>query len=235
MAVPQERPSRFPSRRELLRILLAAASLIIVMTVTLGLDLSPGLDVKVGSLAPADIRAPRAITFTNEILTDEARKAAAAAVPPQYDYTTERAITIANEQLGAFAKRVALLDTAFSADTSAEERQGILDTFVPTISDEGGTVLQTLKPERWSSVRSEAARVLDLTERNELRDTEVAQARASLSGQMAGDLSQGERTLAADLVSPLLVPNSSFSQDRTDQEKQKEAAAVPPVVETIAQ
>jgi putative nucleotidyltransferase with HDIG domain len=235
MTSPQPRPPRLPSRRELVRILVAAASLIIVMTVTLGLDLSPGLDVKVGSLAPSDISAPRAVTFTNDVLTAQARKAAADAVPPQYDFTTERAITIANEQLGAFAKRVALLDTAFAPDTSAEERQSILDTFVPTISAEGATVLQTLKPERWAPVRSEAARALDLTERNELRDTEVAQARAGLSGQMAGDLTDGERALAADLVGPLLVPNSSFSEERTSQEKEKQAAAVAPVVESIAQ
>jgi cyclic-di-AMP phosphodiesterase PgpH len=235
MTAPQPRPPRFPSRRELARILVAAASLTIVMTITLGLDLSPGLDVKVGSLAPTDIRAPRAITFTNDVLTEEARKAAADAVGPQYDYTTERAITITNEQLAAFARRVALLDTAFSPDTSAEDRQGILDTFIPTISDEAGTALQTLKPERWAPLRSEAARVLDLTERDELRDTEVAQARAGLSGKMAGDLSDGERTLAADLIGPLLVPNSSFSQEQTDIEKGKRAAAVPPVVESIAQ
>ena len=235
MTAPQPRAPRFPSRRELVRILAAAASLIAVMTVTLGLDLSPGLDVKVGSLAPADIRAPRAITFTNEVLTAQARKAAADLVPPQYDFTTGRAITIANEQLTAFTRRVALLDTAFSPDTSAEERQGILDTVVPTISDEGATVLQTLPPERWVSIRAEAARVLDLVERTELRDTEVAQARAGLSGQMAGDLTDSERALAADLVGPLLVPNSSFSEDRTNQEKDKQAAAVSPVVESIAQ
>jgi membrane-associated HD superfamily phosphohydrolase len=210
MAEPQQRPPRFPSRRELGRILAAAASLIVVMTVTLGLDLSPGLDVKVGSLAPADIAAPRADTFTNEDLTAEARQAAADAVGPQYDFTTERAITITNEQLAAFARRVNLLDTAFSPDTSAEERQGILDTFVPTISDEAGTVLQTLDPKRWAPIRSEAARVLDLTERNELRDTEVAQARAGLSGQMAGDLMDGERTLSSVLFGPVLFPNISL-------------------------
>ena len=235
MAAPAQRAPRFPSRRELGRILAAAAALIAVMTITLGLDLSPGLDVKVDSLAPSDIAAPRAITITNSVLTDQARKAASDRVPPQYDFTTERAITIANEQLAAFTRRISLLDTAFSPDTSADERQGILDTFVPTISDEGGTVLQTLKPDRWAPIRSEAARVLDLVERTELRDTEVAQARASLEGQMAGDLTEGERALAADLVAPLLVPNSSFSQDRTNQEKEKQAAAVSPVVENIAQ
>lgn len=235
MTAPQPRPSRFPSRRELTRILAAAGSLIVAMTVTLGLDLSPGLDVKVGSLAPTDIRAPRAITFTNEVLTEQARKEAADRVPPQYDFTSERAITIANEQLAAFTRKIAILDTAFSPDTSADERQGILDTFLPTIDDEAGTVLQTLPPERWAPLRTEAVRVLDLTERNQLRDTEVAQARARLSEQMAGDLSHGERTLAAELVAPLLVPNSSFSEERTAQEKAKQAAAVPPVVEEILQ
>jgi putative nucleotidyltransferase with HDIG domain len=235
MMAPLPRPSRFPNRRELTRILAAAASLIVVMTVTLGLDLSPGLDVKVGSLAPTDIRAPRAITFTNEVLTEKERKAAADLVPPQYDFTSERAITIANEQLTAFTRKIAILDTAFSPDTSSEERQGILDTFLPTLGDDAGTVLQTLPPERWAPLRTEAVRVLDLTERNELRDTEVAQARARLSEQMAGDLSDGERTLAAELVAPLLVPNSSFSEERTAQEKARQAAAVAPVVESIAQ
>jgi putative nucleotidyltransferase with HDIG domain len=229
------RPSRFPSGRELLRIAVAASALIVLMTVTLGLDLSPGLDVNVGSLAPTDIRAPRAITFTNDVLTEAAREAAANAVEPQYDYTTERAITIASEQLTAFTRRVSPLDTAFSPQTSSAERQAFLDTILPTLSADAATVLQTLPAERWAPVRTEAARVLDFTERNELRDTEVAQARERLSSQMAGGLSDGERTLAAELIAPLLVPNSSFSADLTQQKKDKAAAAVPDVVDTIAQ
>jgi len=234
VATPLLEPSRFPSGRELLRIAVAASALIVVMTVTLGLDLSPGLDVRVGSLAPADIRAPRALTFTNDVLTEQARQAAADAVPPQYDYTTERAITIASEQLTAFTRRASPLDTAFAPQTTPAQRQAFLDTVLPTLTDDAATVLQTLSPERWAPVRTEAARVLDLTERNELRDTEVAQARERLSGQMAGGLSDGERVLAAELIGPLLVPNSSFSQDLTQQEKDKRAAAVPDAVDTIA-
>ena len=48
-----------PDGRELFRLIVAGASLVLVMTLTLGIDLSPGLDVKVGDLAPTDIRAPR--------------------------------------------------------------------------------------------------------------------------------------------------------------------------------
>jgi cyclic-di-AMP phosphodiesterase PgpH len=234
-ASPPTTKARLPDRRELLRLVVAASSLILVMTFTLGLDLSPGLNVKVGDLAPSDIRAPRALTFTNDILTAKARDAARLAVTPQYDYTTERAITIAAGQLALFTKQVAPLDTAFAPETSAEERQALLDALLPGLSDDARTVLQTLKPERWPSIRTESARVLDVTERGELRDTEVAQARERLSAQMAGELTDGERILAAELIGPLLVPNSSFSADRTQQERDKQAAAVEPVIEHIVQ
>lgn len=226
---------RLPDRRELIRILLAAGTLIGVMTMALGLDFSPGLDVRVGDLAPTDIRAPRALTYTNEILTEEAREEARLLVEPQYDYTSERAITIAAEQLAAFTRRVAPLDTAFAPGTSAEERQALLDLVLPGLTDDGRAALQTLPAERWAPLRTEAARVLDVTERNELRDTEVAQARERLPAQMAGDLSDGERILAAELIGPLLVPNSSFSATLTQQERDRRAAAVPPVVENIVQ
>ena len=81
----------------------------------------------------------------------------------------------------------------------------------------------------------EAARVLDVTERAELRDSEVAEARARLASQMAGGLSDGERNLASELIGPLLVPNSSFSADLTEQERDRQEAAVQPVVEQIVQ
>ena len=226
---------RLPDRRELVRILLAAGTLIAIMTLALGLDFSPGIDVRVGALATSDIRAPRALTYTNEILTEEARQQARQAVTPQYDYTSERAITIAAEQLAAFTRRVAPLDTAFAPETSAEERQSLLDLVLPTLTDDASAVLQTLPAERWAPLRTEAARVLDLTERNELRDTEVAQTRERLSSLMAGDLSDGERVLAAELIGPLLVPNSSFSATLFQQEQDRQAAAVPPVVEDIVQ
>ena len=232
-ASPERR--RLPDRRELVRLLLAAGTLIALMTIALGLDFSPGLDVRVGDLAPNDIRAPRALTYTNEILTEEAREEARLLVEPQYDYTSERAITIAAEQLAAFTRRVAPLDTAFAPDTTPEERQALLDLVLPSLTDDARAVLQTLPAERWAPLRTEAARVLDVTERNELRDTEVAQARERLPAQMAGDLSDGERILAAELIGPLLVPNSSFSATNTQQERDRKAADVAPVVENIVQ
>jgi cyclic-di-AMP phosphodiesterase PgpH len=224
-----------PSRREIGRLAAVAGSLIVAMTVVLGVDLSPHVSYKVGDLAQTDIKAPKSLTFTNEVLTDAARQAARNAAAPQYDFTSDGAIAIAAEQLALLANRVAPLDTAFEPKTSAAVRQSLIDAFLPKLTTESQALLQTLTPERWTAVRTEASRVLDVTERTELRDNAVAVARLRLSQQMAGDLSDGERRLAAEIIAPLLVPNSSFSEALTARERDVAAAAVAPVIDDIVQ
>ena len=223
-----------PNRRELVRLVASVLALVFTLTVMLGADLAPApTQFAVGDLVTSDIRAPRAMTFTNSVLTARARQEARDAVPPQYDYTTERAIAIAATQLGAFGNEVATLDSAFSDTTAADQRQAILQTAIPALSKEARATLQTLDAKRWVAVRTEAARILDATERAELRDTEVAVVKERLSEQMAGGLSDGERRLAAELIAPLVVPNSSFSDQLTRQEQDRRAAAVQPVVESV--
>jgi cyclic-di-AMP phosphodiesterase PgpH len=224
-----------PTRRDLFRLTAIAGTLVLAMTAILAVDLSPRLDLQVGDLAPTDIKAPKALTFTNEVLTAEAQQEARDNVDPQYDFTSERAITISTTQLGAFGQRVAPLDTAFDAKTGPEQRQTILNEALPDLSAEARSVLLTLDAKRWEAVRTEAARVLDVTERTELRDTEAADARLHISEQLAGGLSDSERRLAGELIASLLVPNSSFSQDLTNQAKDRAAAAVPPVVDRFVQ
>lgn len=221
------------TRREAGRLAVAAIALIVAMTVILGADFSPQqTDIGVGALVPSDIAAPRALTFENPTLTAAARQAAADAVPPQYDFTTERAITIAAAQDNAFALSVRRLDTAFDPATTAIQRKLILDNVAGGLSTASADFLRTMEPSRWVPIRTEAARVLDFTERVELRDTQVATVQANLSAQMAGGLSQPERMLAAELIAPLVVPNSSFSQILTQQVKDQQAAAVAPVTQT---
>jgi putative nucleotidyltransferase with HDIG domain len=235
VSVSSNQARTLPTRRELARLIAAFGGLVLVMTLTLGLDLSPGLALKSGDLASSDIVAPRALNYTNDLLTSQARQAARLAVDPQYDYASERAITIAAEQLSAFTRRVAQLDTAFAPQTTTEERQAILDGVLPGLSAGARAALLSLEPRRWTAVRTEAARVLDTTERNELRDTQLAETKQRLSAQMAGGLSDEERGLAAELIAPLVVPNSSFSETLTQQERDRAEAAVPPVIESIVQ
>lgn len=219
------------------RLAIAAAILVVALTAILGADILPQQPFRVteGALAPRDLVAPRAVDFESEVQTADARTAARAAVEPQYDFTTENAIAIAAEQQVAFERRVLQIDTTFSAKLSVASQATLLQTAVPDLSTAARTTLVGLDAAGWAVVRTEAARVLDATERTELRDSEVADARSRLSGRMAGGLDEAERMLAAELISPLLVPNSTFSEELTAQARDRAAEAVAQVRVSILQ
>ena len=197
------------TRRDLARLLVAAILLILALTTMLAVDVAPGgLGFQVGTIAQESIRAPRALTYSSEILTQQARADAADAVAPQYDYSPERAADIATQQGTAFGQEVTGVDAAFASNLSVLNRQTLLETAVPGLTEPSASVLSTLDPQRWLVVRNEAARVLDEIERTELRDTDLATQRQFLSGRIQAGLTADERTLAIELISPLIVANS---------------------------
>jgi putative nucleotidyltransferase with HDIG domain len=225
------------TRGDVPRIAIAAGILVLALAAILGADIlpQPPLDVTAGQLASRDIVAPRAIEFDSTIQTDAARAAASAAIPPQYTFTTENAIAIAAAQQIAFEARVSRVDATFSAPLNADNRKALLQIAVPDLSDGAQKTLVGLDAARWAAVRTESARILDATLRSELRDTEVADTRTRLSGLMAGGLDEAERMLAAELISPLVVPNSTFSDELTSAARAKAAESVTPVTVTIRQ
>ena len=236
--LPQRAPvlARF-TRNDASRAAVAATVLILILTAILAVDLLPSapVDYRVGELVREDIAAPKAISFTSSTLTDQARTAARAGVPLQFDFTADKAIAIANEQANAFNDRVRRVDTAFATDLKAAERIALLETAVPDLSDTTQATLEKIDAPRWAAIRTEAARVLDATERTELRDTQAAETRATIESRMGGDLDEAERMLAAEIIRPLIVANSSFSQTLTDQAKDRAAENVQPVEVDIAQ
>ena len=133
------------------------------------------------------------------IRTAEAREAAREAVPDQYDYTTANAIAVAAAQQRAFESRVDALDAAFAADITAEDRAALLDSALAELDLPEGEAetLRNMEGARWRAVRTEAGRVLDVTMRFEVRDSEVESTKLALADQMAGDLNEDERFLAA--------------------------------------
>ncbi|HEY8988160.1 MAG TPA: HDIG domain-containing metalloprotein, partial [Candidatus Limnocylindrales bacterium] len=224
------------TRRDLSRLIVAAALLVAALTAIFALDLFPKpLVIKVGDVASADIVAPRLQSYVSKIQTAADKDAASKAVEPVYDYSTEKAIRIAVAQLAAFGRSVRTIDTAFDPATKPAERSALLQAALPGLTEDARVTLVSLKPERWAAVRAEASRVLDATERSELRDSSVDQTKVGLSGQMAGGLNEGERTLAAEIINPLVVPNSSFSNDLTVQARIKAADLVPDRMISYAQ
>jgi putative nucleotidyltransferase with HDIG domain len=225
------------TRRDAGRLVTAAGVLALVLTLILGIDIlvPERLSVEVGDVARTDIVSPVARTFESEVRTEEARETARAQVGQQYDFTAANGELVAAEQLGALRRALVPVEAAFEADIEPEDRRAILQETLPSLSAEAKATLVGLDPERWPLVRAEAERVLGQVERSELRDSEVAETRAGLVDRVGGGLPTAERRLAAEVIAPFIVPNSSFSQELTDAERDRRAAEVAPVVVTIRQ
>jgi putative nucleotidyltransferase with HDIG domain len=224
------------TRRDAVRLVVAAALLVTGLTAVLAMnDLPTAVDLEVGDLAPADVAAPRTIVFASEIETDAAREAAREAVPPQYNYRAETAANLTNRQLGVLAETLAPVDAAFDPAVTPEERQVVLAEHPPDLTPPARATLQALAPERWALVGAEAARVLGLVQRAELRDAELEAVRRNLGERFSAALTDDERRLATEIVAPLLVPNATYSEALTSAARDAAAEAVEPVSYTIRQ
>ncbi len=224
------------TRRDAVRLTVAAALLITGLTAVLSIDDLPrAVDLSIGDLATADVRAPRTLVFESEIETAAARQAERDKVRPQYDYKAETAAALTRRQLDALAVLLAPVDAAFAAGVSPEERRAALAEALPGLSLAARTTLYALAPERWVLAGAEATRVLGLVQRDPLRDAELEAVRRNLGERFAAALTDDERGLAAEIVAPLLVPNATFSEALTTDAQNAAAAAVQPVVYTISQ
>ena len=227
--------SRF-TRRDLVRLLVASIVLILALTTVLASDIVPTrLAVTLGQVATADVVAPRATTYSSDTLTLQARDAASVAVAPQYDYTPAKADGAAQAATVQLNSVIAPADAAFSATLTDAARAALLKNAIPGLSEESQTTLVAMLPSRWPAVRDEARRLLGQVERAELRDSDLANTQANLAALVLGGLQASERQLVADLIAPILVPNSSFSADLTDAAKQQAASAVAPVQVSLSQ
>ena len=218
-----------------MRLVLAAIVLVTGLTAILSIDdLPQGYNLHVGDVATQQIRAPRATTYTSEVLTEEARQAARDKVVPQYDYRAETAAVLARTQLEALATDIAPIDAAFKEDVTAPQRKVRLQYVLPRLSAEARQILQALARDRWSVVAADATRVLGLVQRGELRDTNLESERRNLGERFGAQLTDDERRLGVGLVSPLLKANSSFSETLTQQEMAAAENAIEPIQVKIA-
>ena len=230
-------PASF-TRRDASRLGIAAAILVLVLTAILGGDavLPQGPRLVAGQPAPRDIVAPVDANYTSAIRTTEAQAQAREAVPDQYDFTTARAIAIAGAQLRTLENRLAAADAAFGAEVTEEERRALVAAAIPGLDlpEAAAETMLSLDAARWAAVRTEAARVLDVTLRLEVKDSQVEEVKLDLADRMAGQLDDRERGLAAALIRPLVVGNSSYSEEATILAEDRAAAAVEPVIVRVS-
>jgi putative nucleotidyltransferase with HDIG domain len=225
------------TRRDAVRLGIAVGALVAVLTVILAVDLLPraAFTGGVGDLAPQAVFAPRATTFTSQVATEAARDDARRTVDFVYDYSPASGQLSAAQQLAAFDRLVAPIDAAFGAVLSEEARLATLETAIEGLSPASVTTLKELDAAGWTGLRFELANVLDAAQRQEVRDTDLPSARAALASRVSLKFPEPQRVLGGELLSPLLVANSSYDAAATEQAREQAAAAVEPITVDIKQ
>lgn len=213
------------TRRDAGRLAVAGALMIAALSAILSVDVLPtGFRGQVGDVADRNVLAPRSLDYTSDYETDLREANARAQVPPQYDYTADQGLASAEQQSAAFDMAMEPVDAAFSE--AAEARPAALAAALPDLAPSALETLGSLTPSEWTSLRSEMARVLETAQRAEVRDTQLPEARAALRTRLSSRFAGEQRQLAAEILGPLLVPNSTYDELATRAAQESAARGV---------
>ena len=187
-----------------------------------------GAKLREGEPSPFTLAAPRAVSYESGVLTERARDAAAAAVPPKL----VREESILRRQLGELGQQLAGVRDARVAPLSDSEREGrIRAAAAGALAQASIETFAAVSEERFAVVSSEAERVLREALGGGVTGELVASARASVPERLlaGGRLTATERAAASELVSPLVVPNVVVDAAQTDADREAARGRVAPV------
>ncbi len=218
------------TRRDGVRLVVIGVLIIVALGAILAVDSLPGSfgasSGIVDGVATVDIRAPSALTYTSAVATAQRRDEARQQIAPQYDYTPDRAQSITDQQLNAFDATVAPVDSTYSSALDEISRAAALRAAIPHLTTSAQDTLAGMNQVQWTGLRGEMTRVLESTQRQEVRDTLLADVRGSLSNRVSNRFAADQRALAGEILSPLIVANSTFDSAATERARDDAANRV---------
>ncbi|MCU0512820.1 MAG: HDIG domain-containing protein [Anaerolineae bacterium] len=228
-ALPQENTEAVLRR---LLVGLAAAGFVLLATLIIAFDnIFPGFN-SIASLAVGDV-APRAITapdasFISQLLTEEARAAASAAVPPVYDPPDPN---VARQQTG-LAQQIILFIQNVRRDIYGTPEQKIHDlNQITALALDENVALSILQMDEdtWTAVQDEIINVLPRVMREAIRPADMQSFRYQLPTQVSVRFNPQERDVIVAIIEDLLRPNTFENPEATAAARAAAAEAVAPV------
>ncbi len=216
------------------RVLLVWALFLVLGTLTLTTpwSLGGGVRLQQGDVARSDVVAPRQATYVSDILTGQRRDLAANAVPDVYDPPQARVgrqqITLATQILDFIA--TVRSDTFTDTPTRVAYIDAISQLDLPPVMV--GSIL-SLPAASWDRVASEVQVSLERAMREEIRENNLADEKRKVSALVRLDLSDEEADIVIRMVEGLLVPNSFYNAERTEERRRVAAENVEPVTATV--
>jgi len=202
------------------------------LTLAFPIPLNGQVALSVGDVSPTDIRSPRQITYESEVLTEQARERAAAAVPDVYDPPEAR---VRREQLARAREVLDFIDSVRHDEYASTEQRVAWINAIPDISLSRSTIelLLALDEDSWRRVANEVQTVLDRIMREEIRENQLELYQRRVPGLVSLDLTDEEAAVTIELVQTLMRPNSFFNAERTQAEREAARNRVPPQTRTL--
>ena len=187
-----------------------------------------------GEVASREIVAPRSLSFTSNILTEEQRESAANSIAAIYSPPNT---SIARNQLESLRGTLAFM-TSVRDDTYASVDEKMLDlAALEDINLDQATALSILElsDARWQAVQQEAIIVLEEVMKATIRENQLESARANVPALVSLSLPEDQADIVSELVTGFVAPNSLYSEVLTETARQNARESVTPVERSFVQ
>jgi putative nucleotidyltransferase with HDIG domain len=190
--------------------------------------------LELGDVAQQDILAPYDLSYVSDILTDQARLAAAEGVSQVYDPPDNQ---VAREQLDRLQSALGFINTVRedSFANPAQKSSDLSQLVDLTLTPEDRTQILELPDNQWTIVASESSSVLEQVMRNEIRPGILEETRRSVPALVSISLPEDQAHLVDVIVPDLVVPNSLPNAEATQLLRENAQSAVEPVTRTYSQ
>ena len=188
---------------------------------------------KAGDVASKDYRAPQAVTYTSDVLTEEKRDEAANAVSPIY---TSPDTSVARNQLEQVRETLAYI-TSVREDPYAtkEQKQEDLAALEDIhLSQNAVETILGLTDARWQAIQQETIDVLERVMSSPIRPETVDDARKRVPALVSLTLPEDQAEIVTELVSAYVAANSYYSEELTQEARDRARESVEPVKRSFA-
>jgi hypothetical protein len=218
-------------RVRILALWLGAIGLAVAILVV-RLPISGQVTLREGDVAPVDVTAARQATYVSEVLTRQRQDLAANAIPEVYDPIQTR---IGRQQL-TLTTRILELIGAVRSDSYADLAAKTSAVRAITAIDLPAEVISrtlTLSGPAWDRVAAEIQAVLERAMRDEIRESSLEAERSKVPARVRLDFSDEDAAVVTAFVQDLLVPNTFFSAEKTEQARQRARERVEPATVNV--
>ncbi len=212
-------PRTIPWSRRARVLLIWAITVVLAAAAVVGpVPFAPQVSVRLGDVARADITATRQVSYVSEILTKQRQELAASAVPDVFDPPQAR---VGRQQL-ALANQLLDFISSVRNDSFADANAKVAyieSNEIVELAPETVTGALALAPSAWERVAVETQAVLERTMRDEIRESTLVDERRRVSSRVSLELPDEDAAIVTEIVQRLLVANSFYNPQRTEERR----------------